>query len=83
MRSPPPHSPPRAPAPRLGSEDDSWLGENVIRLEEDLVRRWLMPAALPDNAPVVSCLRVVFVCALFGAMVWALAGYGLVRLVAG
>ncbi|MGH3033489.1 MAG: hypothetical protein ACRDON_02895 [Gaiellaceae bacterium] len=66
---------PRAP-PDAPPSDSAWF-------EEDLVRRWLMPAAVSDNVPVVSCLRVVLVCALAGAMVWALAGYGLVRLVAG
>lgn len=43
----------------------------------------VLAAALPDNVPVVSCLRVVLVCALGGAVVWSLAGYGLFLLVAG
>ncbi|MGH3033488.1 MAG: hypothetical protein ACRDON_02890 [Gaiellaceae bacterium] len=81
------NSAPRAPAssaPRPGTDDDPWAGEDVIWLEEDLARRWLTDTApQPVNASVPSFLRVVLVCALLGALLWALAGYGLFRLIAG
>jgi hypothetical protein len=79
------HSAPRAPAaPALRPEavDDPWAGEDVSWLEEEPARPWLAEEA-QQNVPAVSFLRVVLVCALLGALLWALAGYGLFRLIAG
>lgn len=75
---------PASPAPRPRTDDDPWAGEDVIWLEEDLARPWLTDASpQPANVSVPSFLRVVLVCALLGALLWALAGYGLFRLLAG
>lgn len=69
--------------PRPGA-DEPWTGEDVIWPEESLARRWLTnvtPQPVDVSGP--SFIRVALVCALLGALLWALAGYGLFRLIAG
>jgi hypothetical protein len=69
------------PRPRSG---DPWAGEDVVWPEEGLARRWLTEATPePVDVSGPSVLRVAFVCAVLGALLWALAGYGLFRLIAG
>lgn len=81
------HSAPRAPAaPALRPEavEDPWAGEDVTWLDDEPTRRWLADVARQsENVPAVSFLRVILVCALLGALLWALAGYGIFRLIAG
>ncbi|MGH3092522.1 MAG: hypothetical protein ACRDOG_09390 [Gaiellaceae bacterium] len=65
---------PAVPAP---VEDDRWIGEDKAWLEApDLARR-------PPEPDVVSVrlFRVLLVCALLGGILWAVAGYGIYRLV--
>jgi hypothetical protein len=68
----------------LGAEEDAWEGEDDAFLGEG---RWLprrrfarIPGA-PDNPSAVFVFRVVFACALVGALFWALVGYGLYVLI--
>ena len=62
-------------------EEDHWIGEDSAWLEApDLTRR--RPEARPEPDGVsVQLLRVLLVCALLGAIVWAATGYGIYRLV--
>lgn len=62
-------------------ESDRWIGEDSAWLEApDLTRRRPEARSEPDGVS-VQLFRVLLVCALLGAIVWAATGYGIYRLV--
>jgi hypothetical protein len=62
-------------------EADRWIGEDSAWLEApDLTRRRPEARSEPDGVS-VQLFRVLLVCALLGAIVWAATGYGIYRLV--
>ena len=71
----------RIPAVHARVEADRWIGEDSPWLgAPDLA--WRRPEARsePDGVS-VQLFRVLLVCALLGAILWAVTGYGIYRLV--
>lgn len=62
-------------------EADRWTGEDSAWLEApDLTRRRPEARSEPDGVS-VQLFRVLLVCALLGAILWAATGYGIYRVV--
>ena len=62
-------------------EADRWIGEDSPWLEaSDLIRRRPEARSEPEGVS-VQLFRVLLVCALLGAILWAATGYGIYRLV--
>lgn len=86
MRSPLTHSAPRAPAAPgsyLSGKADPLAQASSLWFEENVLRRWPPATALRGDVLGSPFLRVVLVCALLGALAWAVTGYAAYRLIAG
>jgi hypothetical protein len=69
------------PAVHARVDADRWIGEDSAWLEaRDFARRRPEARSEPDGVS-VQLFRVLLVCALLGAILWALTGYGIYRLV--
>ena len=69
------------PAVHARVEADRWIGEASAWLEApDLARRRPEVRSEPDGVS-IQLFRVLLVCALLGAILWAVTGYGIYRLV--
>ena len=70
-----------APALHARVDADRWIGEDSAWLEApDLARRRPEARSEPEGVS-VRLFRVLLVCALLGAILWAAAGYGIYHLV--